>query len=289
MSTVNEAFYHRDSHDIVAMIYVVQVLFPIISSALLIGFYLYYWCIIQKDSLNYAAIDARDWSTVAAYYLVSFYFTFFVLGLDSAAVHYQRTSTEFITNSGTIRNLATTPIIFDLFAVIFIVVLLVISIKQIHDHLSDCCSNVDYKKWQVICLGLAGFAPLLCIASHAHFIVIAWTTGPSYAYGIGVFYAIIFFVHFFTFKFLYYVYASYGCCYKKSEEDRKEFSYVALLLTLLLGILLTGFFVMIACFVVLIPITESIEDASRQVSVIYQGIIFVLTALLAYLVIKPRQ
>ena len=272
MNTVNEAFYHHDGRDLVAMIQAVQIVFPIISSLLLFGFYVYYWCIIKKDSVNYEDLEPRDWSTVAAYYLVSLYFTLFVLGLDGAAAHYQRIGTDFITD---IDNFVVAPMVFDAFAVLFIVTLLAIS---------RCCSN----KWQLICLGLAGFAPLLCIASHAHYIVIAWITAPSYAYGIGVFYAIMFFVYFFTFKLLYYIFARYGCGCCSTESDGK-FSYVALILPLTMGLILTGFFVMIACFVVFIPITESIEDASRQVSVIYQGVIFILTAFIAYLVFKPKE
>lgn len=295
---MNEAFYYRDGHDLVAMIHAVQAIFPFISGALLIGFYVYYWRIIQKDSLNYEEIDTRDWSTVAAYYLVSFYFTIFVFGLDLTGVVYQDNGTEFIIDNESIKNFVITPMVYDVLAVIFIVALFLISNLQLCSWvlqkcccLPDCCSNVTnvvYKKWQLLCLGLAGFAPLLCIASHAPYIVIAWITGPSYAYGIGVFYAIMFFVYFFTFKLLYYICARYGCGSCCTESDGK-FSYVALILPFTMGLILTGFFVMIACFVVLIPITESIEDASRQASVIYQAIIFVLGLFLAYLVFKPKE
>ena len=290
MNTVNESFYYRDSHNIVAMIHVVQAIFPIITCALFIGFFAYYWVII-KSSLDEDDDDdpnQKEWSTIAAYYLVSLYFTLFAFGLDCAAVHYRRIGTEFITGDEDIKNFVITPMIYDGLAGIFIVALPVISIEYIQEKLPHWFYMIDHTKWQLGCLGLAGLAPVLCIASHTHFIVIAWITGPGYAYGIGVFYAIIFFVYFFTFKFLYYICARYGCGRCCAECD-DEFSYAALFLPLFLGILLTGFFVMIACFVVLIPITESIEDASRQVSVIYQGIIFVLTLLLAYLVIKPIQ
>ena len=47
---------------------------------------------------------------------------------------------------------------------------------------------------------------------------------------------------------------------------------------------------MLACFFIYIPINNSIEDTPTQVYAIYQGIIAVLTALLAYIVIvKPRS
>ena len=288
MNTVKESFYYRDTHNIVAMIHVVQVFFPIISCALFIGFFVYYWVIIKGS--EGIALNEKEWSTVAAYYLVSFYFTLFVFCLDCAAVHYRRVGTEFITDSEVIKNFVITPMIFDGLAVIFIVALLFIS-KRLSDH----------TKWQLICLGLAGLAPLLCIASHAHLILIAWITGPVYAYGIGVFYVIMSFVYFFTFKFLYYIYACYGCCgRKKSEEDQKKreedqkkskgqkkFSYEALISPFVIGLFLTGFFLMIACFIVLIPISKSIEDAPRQVSAIYQSISFVLSVLVGYIIIKP--
>ena len=280
MNSVNESFYYRDGHNIVAMILLVQIIFPFTCSLFLFGFYGYYWKVVC--SVEYDDIGPGEWSTVAAYYLVSLYFTFFVFCLDCAAVHYEWVGTEFITNSEDIKTLANAPLFYDLVAVIFIVAVLVISSKCCH---SSWCSNVVYTKWQLIWLGLAGFPPFLCIASHAHFIVIAWITAPDYAYGIGVFYTILLFVYFFTFKFFYYIYARYGCCCCEKSEDQK-FSYVALILPITIGVLLTGFFVMIASFVVLIPITESIEDASKEVSVIYQGIIFILTGLLAYFVIN---
>ena len=45
-----------------------------------------------------------------------------------------------------------------------------------------------------------------------------------------------------------------------------------------------------ACFFIYIPINNSIEDTPSQVYAIYQGIVVILTALLAYIVVvKPRS
>ena len=47
---------------------------------------------------------------------------------------------------------------------------------------------------------------------------------------------------------------------------------------------------MMACFFIYIPINNSIEDTPTQVYAIYQGIIVILTALLAYIVVvKPKS
>ena len=44
-------------------------------------------------------------------------------------------------------------------------------------------------------LMLAGVVPLLCLASHAHYIFIAAITDPFYTTGIGIYYGIFYYVH----------------------------------------------------------------------------------------------
>ena len=191
-----------------------------------------------------------------------------------------------------------------------------------------CCKITDdnYVNVQFICLSLAGLAPLLCIASHAHFILIAWITNPGYASGIGIFYGIIVFVCFLTFKCVYYyVHSLLSCCRKQdtkspndtpplqqntnsqpqpdtsptccthfchgdTSKDGPSLSCAALLLTLVIGLFPIGCLAMMACFFIYIPINNSIEDTPTQVYAIYQGIIVILTALLAYIVVvKPKS
>ena len=73
-------------------------------------------------------------------------------------------------------------------------------------------------------------------------------------------------------------------------KDCPSLSCAALLLTLFIGLFPIGCFAMMACFFIYIPINNSIEDTPSQVYAIYQGIVVILTALLAYIVVvKPRS
>ena len=429
VNTVSKSFYNSNDQDIIGFIHAVQVLFPLTSCVAFIVCFVFYWVNIRR-SRQFKAPRDTDWSTVAAYYGISLYFTFFTLGLDSAALHHRVNGVEFISNNEVLKNLVITPFVLDIVAVVFILALVVASCVILY------YSNT---KWQFVCLSLAGLAPFLCVASHAHFILIAWITDPTYASGIGVFYGILFFVYFLTFKFVYhhcvnlFVFITsclyheqielYGklqssnvrghlrtlqrtprqfkidgeletvqedpptnsgtlsgnneisdvkvmsgaltikglklnlkdvrftgmlgtcdrthikgtldcegndlsgtlqlmpridsdrhcrnchgnsnclkfwCCTGDTHgarfchgtthnDEEPGLSFVALLTTIILiGIFLTGYVVMVACFFIFIPITKSIEDTPTQVYAIYQSIIVVLTALLAYVVVvKP--
>ena len=56
-----------------------------------------------------------------------------------------------------------------------------------------CCADCD--KHTFLFLKLAGVVPLLVLASHAHYIIIAWITDPIYATGVGINYAIFYVIH----------------------------------------------------------------------------------------------
>ena len=367
MKTVKDSYYNRDNDNVLDLIHVVQVIFPIFSVLFFVVCFVYYQ-VSKKGSSELAS--EKDWSTTAAYYGVSFYFTLFVLCLDFAAAHYRRIGAEFILISNeNLKNLVIAPIVFDSLAVVFIVALVFITgeciccrccyMKGKKEEEREgkgkekcCCKTIDekciknciccwcynteggaeggrkdnkcryqcckitddnYVKVQYICLSLAGLAPLLCVASHAHFILIAWITNPGYASGIGIFYGIIVFVCFLTFKCVYYyVHLLLSSCLQQgpqpqqgklrnccahfcrgdttNEDCPNSLSCAALLLTLVIGLFLIGCFAMMACFFIYIPINNSIEDTPTQVYAIYQGIVVILTALLAYIVlVKPRS
>ena len=432
---MTQSFYKHDGYDIVALVHIVQVLLPITSCVIFIVCFVYYWVKIA-GSRQYQHLTDTDWSTVAAYYGVSLYFTLYAFSLDCVAVNHRRVGAEFIRDNEFIKNFVYAPFALDFVAVVIIAGLFLIP------YFGRCChcTMSEYTKWQFVCLSLAGLAPFFCIISHAHFIVIAWITDPAYASGIGAFYGFLVVVYFLIFKFVYhqcnhlllsiYCYNTlvettvsghlklqghlrtlqrtttevkvHGmlevvednalylhpeikleefkldedhnisdgkvtgkltirgepkqltlnleevqfvgkletsgskvtfikgtldrkgdnlsgtiqgkpptlcdricrfclkrCCFTGSTcacfcygaTDNVEdpgLSFAALLIMLAAGLFLTGYFGMIACFFILIPITKSIEDTPTQAYAIYQGIIVVLTALLAYVVIvKP--
>jgi len=317
-TSVNKSFYNRDNHDILSLIHTAQVLFPFFSTLLLVACFVYWWCVHRKDS---RPPSNEDWSTLAAYYGVSFYFTLFVWCLDWVVVHHTVQEQLFVIENNLLKRLAVAPTVFDSVSLFFIVCIIPLNfiraeilyrarnskdIKCKKECLGGLTStdgkDVKYTKLQFIWLSTAGFSPFLCITSHAHFILIAWITDPSYAFGIGVFYGISFFVYFVTFKFLYYEFVrlwSYcsTCCKEHtcsfctdtaSDEPPQAFSCLGLLLILAVGLIVTAYIAMIACFFVYIPISKSIEDTPTQVYAIYQGIIVVLTVLLSYVVVAKR-
>ena len=85
--------------------------------------YIYY----QRSKKGSSQPTSEDFSTTAAYYGVSLYFTLFVLCLDIAALHYRRIGAEFILISNDdIKDLVFVPLVFDFLAVAFIVALVFI-------------------------------------------------------------------------------------------------------------------------------------------------------------------
>ena len=125
MKTVKDSYYNRDNANILALIHVVQVFFPILSVLFFVVCFVYYQ--VSKKGSSQLASEI-DRSTTAAYYGVSLYFTLFVLCLDFAAAHYRRIGAEFILISNeNLKNLVIAPIVFDTLAVVFIVALVFIT------------------------------------------------------------------------------------------------------------------------------------------------------------------
>ena len=91
MKTVKDSYYNRDNADILSLIHVVQVFFPILSVLFFIVCFIYYQ-VSKKGSSQLAS--EKDWSTTAAYYGVSFYFT-----LYGVWISLQYTIDELVQNS----------------------------------------------------------------------------------------------------------------------------------------------------------------------------------------------
>ena len=396
---MDKSFYNRDNNDIIALIFAVQCALPVFSCLFFILCFVYYW-MDKKCLKQYSAPPDKNWSTIAAYYGVSFYCTLFIFTLDCAAVAHRNDTDNTIIDNERLKNLVIAPMIFDGLAVMFIVILIFKCIccrycyKEEREKVYKWCScskekeeenqlvlnqeegqesgeklegevqegdsitskdsrnekgcftcckdsrnekgcftcckdsrddnhkDKKYGSGQFICLSLAGLAPFVCIASHAPFVLIAWITDPNFASGIGVFYGISLAICFLTFKLIYYYSNSlflrlipiskyqhregytelepkqgrckrcfFQCCVPFCFGETvlcHTLSCAALLSTLAFGLLPIACIAMIACFFIYIPINNSIEDTPTKIYAIYQGIIAVLTALLAYIVVvKP--
>ena len=120
---------------------------------------------------------------------------------------------------------------------------------------------------------LFGIAPLLCLASHVHYIAIAWITDPVYSGAIGIYYGIVIFMQFFLLKQAY------------ANNCRKQM--VCQMCSTWLAI--NGFQVLITVFFVYIPIKHSIENTPTFLYAFISGSGVLLLLLIAYKVIHdPR-
>ena len=134
-------------------------------------------------------------------------------------------------------------------------------------------------------LKLAGVVPLVSLASHTHYIIIAWITDPLYATGVGINYVIFYVIHLVVLK--------QSCkrtiqCYDALPKYLKVYCIVVLptvavwLVSLSLQILVTVFFVYI-------PINYSIEDTLSTLLTIIQGVIVLILGLIAWkVIVDPR-
>ena len=103
----------------------------------------------------------------------------------------------------------------------------------------------------------------------------AWATDPFYASRIGFFYAFTIGSFFSVFHF---VYIATTKAFK--DKDKFYFILVASLTTSFFSV--AGVIVIVALYVAVVPITNSIETASEGVSTIYSGAVVLISALLAY-------
>ena len=112
-------------------------------------------------------------------------------------------------------------------------------------------------------LKLAGVVPLLSLASHAHYILIAWITDPAYATGIGINYVIFYVIYLVEFKHTY-------IGIKEIKDSRLEslnenvqkivHCCIAVLLMVIAWLISVSLQVLLSVLFVYIPINNSIED-----------------------------
>jgi len=144
------------------------------------------------------------------------------------------------------------------------------------------CLKKDVNKNEIVflLLLLAGVVPLLCIASHVHYIFIAAITDPFYATGIGLYYGIFYYVHLSLLKQTY-----EGVDKLQQPTDREDVApfnckamicvFVVLFVTVCYQILLTTFYVFL-------PINNSVENVPLRIFLILQAASAILLSLLAY-------
>ena len=206
-------------------------------------------------------------ATIAAYVVICSTFVSYVLAMDIAALcvrdncapSLKLPTSEFFPDSHPLYYYPGMLYFWDVPAFLCLVIAIVLCLIK-------CCTKYCF-------LITFGFAALVCFASHAHYIAIAFITDTVYASSVGIYYGITVFVHFILLKHAY-----------KEEKVRcicrMTFTWLVIVV----------FQVVLAVFVVIIPIKHSIEKIPAKVYTFLQGVGTLLVALIAYKVIHdPRQ
>ena len=259
------------------LLYCFQFLFPFLVCLLAV----LYICWSCKSIGKYAEKQSRhikNWATISAYAIMCWTFVAYVIALDIAAVAYRdhnvMPTSEFFTTTED-NLLYQYPLmllaVWDVFALLSI---FLFTTRLILSYNLCCDSPVLPLKdeYKYLVLILFGIAPLLCLASHAHYIAIAWITDPVYSGAIGIYYGILIFMWFFLLK----------QAYNKNFWLRAVQMSVAWLTIIAFQVLTSFFFVYI-------PVKHSIENTPSFLYAFISGTGVLLLLLIAYKVIHdPR-
>ena len=254
------------------MLYCFQLIFPLIITALIL---ICVGCshLTIRDYIQNHADDDNSWATISAYAFMCVVFVLYVFALDVVACVYSRQkNTEYSTTyDQSLFHYPGTVFLYDILALPFWVITSIVE--------------------QFLFLTLAGVAPLLCLTSHSHHILIAWITHPIYASRIGIYYSITIciFVHFFLLKQTYKQVSkivnrkAFNVQGGREGGNRGKVKPVVSMVGII--IITAGSQALFTVFVVMIPISYSIQDTPNTVYTIIQGISVLLLSLVAYKVI----
>ena len=157
-----------------------------------------------------------------------------------------------------------------------------VTILQVFNSTSDIvfkfCSFDTGKRLAMSAILIVGS---LCLAVSYHIpnIIMAWATDPFYSSRIFLYYGVIFFVYFSTFQAVYIM--SYKVLARKITSRLYLFliTVTFLFISLLLS---TGILITMTIFVVNAPVNHSIEAAAGGVDTVYNSMVVIVGALIAY-------
>lgn len=274
-----------DHTNIPALLYCFQLLFPFFTTTLILIYILIpLICGCSFKSLKEYAQkhnkEVNSWAIVFAYSLLCVAFTVYVFALDvSALVARGRgvNTTEYFTEEydASLYHYPGTIFVFDLLGALIVIILAICTC------LLD--KNIGVEKYETLflCLIPAGIAPLLCLASHTHYILIAWLTDPIYASSIGISYAITIFVYLFLLK------ETYKRVTPKNGDAVSCKAVIAMVIVFLNILVLQTLFTF---FYIRIPMNHSIQNTPNIVYTILHGTEILILALVSYKVFfEPYQ
>ena len=273
------------------LLYCFQMLFPLFTIVVLVV----YGCSSYYSVKAYVEKHTRccnSWATATAHAIVSLAFTVFVVILDIVALVFRNAAPDYHNASfnALLFHYPGLTLFWDGFALTTIATVMIMVMI-----VSGCCQNnelsclkkyVNKKEIVFLLLLLAGVVPLLCIASHAHYIFIAAITDPFYATGIGIYYGIFYYVHLSLLK------RTYEGVDQRTQvqttdkhtdsEDIAPFNCKAMICVFVVLFITVCYQILITTFYVFIPINNSVENVPSRIFLILQVASAILLSLLAY-------
>ena len=140
------------------------------------------------------------------------------------------------------------------------------------DQVQDILHHIFITGSMTLCIG----SSLLSLSYHFQDVLIAWTTTPFYGSKIALFYGIVIFVHFISFKFAY----TLSTALVENHNMRK--SCLVVISLIITTVTVTGTVVTVAIFVAVFPTNNFIEQSVTALTTIYNGAIVLFGGLLAY-------
>ena len=268
------------------LLYCFQFLFPLFV-AVLVVLYIFWWSMKRSAEEHSEDTDVNSWAITVAHAIISSCFLVYVFALDIAALAFQDPTPEYhSTNySGLLYHYPGTLLFWDVLALLIIAVLIFIALAA---KLAIFCFS-DSNQHTLLFLKLAGVVPLLVLAAHAHYIIIAWITDSLYATGIGINYAIFYVIYLVVFKHTYIgikEIKNFSALKNLKPNTQKKVSRCfAILLAISAWLLSISLQVLLTLFFVYIPVNNSIEETPSTLFTIIQGVTVVFLGLIAWKVI----
>ena len=259
----------------VVILYVFQVVFPLLASILVIFFVCSSYKSIEtcvKEHMEDPKCRAtKHRATTWAYFFLCCILWLYIIIMDVLAVVYRDYNlppSEYFHNNTLLFYYPVALVVCDLFFTLLALVFNITFACCMYSQVGLNCVETGY-----LFMIFSGIAPLLCIVSHIHYIVIALVTDPVNAGGIGVFIGITIFVQFFIVKKAYVV-----------APDRCRVAC-----TLLVWLLVLCCQAVITSLLGFMPLSHPVEEEATRLYTFLHGINTLVLALIAYKVILNKK
>ena len=247
------------------LLYWFQFLFPSLTAILIV---VYVICSRPKDIFK----NINTISTTAAHALLSFVFIIGVFVIDIVAVAVRNETPEYYSDmyNKPLFDYPGVLLFWDILAIGIFVISALVSVWHIYRNENAFLLRILFK------------VPLLCFASHAHYILIAWITDPFYATSIGIYYGVCYIIHLLLFKRIYkqvdYLANNCNCKVLCSFGAATGVFIIAFLYQALITV-----------FIVFLPINNAIEDIPSRLFIAIQSAGALLLGYLAYQAILGKE